>query len=333
MSAPRFFLARPLLPGFWPSLGVSLVYLHVVILVPLLVLLWHAADLGWAQYWAAISDPRVVASYRVTLLGAFISTVVVTLVGLLLAWVLSRYEFPGRRFLDALIDLPFALPTAVAGLTLATLLSPGGWIGQLFAPWGIKIAYAFPGLVIAMIFTSIPFIVRTVQPVIEDLGHDVEEAAGTLGARPGQVFWRITLPTLVPALTAGASQAFIRSLGEFGATSFLARPQEPTLPVVVYRLIGSPGSQNQGMALAGGVVLAVGSAAVMLGCEWLQTRLGPGRGGRAGATSRSDRASAHQPIPERGTATETGRRTAGTAGEDKQTAQSRGPRTDGGERP
>ena len=112
MSAPRFFLARPLLPGFWPSLGVSLVYLHVVILVPLLVLLWHAADLGWAQYWAAISDPRVVASYRVTLLGAFISTVVVTLVGLLLAWVLSRYEFPGRRFLDALIDLPFALPTA-----------------------------------------------------------------------------------------------------------------------------------------------------------------------------------------------------------------------------
>ena len=174
MSAPRFFLARPLLPGFWPSLGVSLVYLHVVILVPLLVLLWHAADLGWAQYWAAISDPRVVASYRVTLLGAFISTVVVTLVGLLLAWVLSRYEFPGRRFLDALIDLPFALPTAVAGLTLATLLSPGGWIGQLFAPWGIKIAYAFPGLIIAMIFTSIPFIVRTVQPVIEDLGHDVE---------------------------------------------------------------------------------------------------------------------------------------------------------------
>ena len=218
----RFFQSRPLLPGFWPSFTVSLIYLHVVILIPLLVLLWHAADMGWSLYWAAISDPRVVASYRVTLAGALISTVAVTLIGLLLAWVLSRYEFPGRRLLDALIDLPFALPTAVAGLTLATLLAPGGWVGQFFAPWDIKISYAFPGLVIAMIFTSIPFIVRTVQPVIEDLGHEVEEAAGTLGARPAQIFWRVILPALMPALIAGASQAFIRSLGEFGAVVMIA---------------------------------------------------------------------------------------------------------------
>lgn len=223
MSASfRFFETRPLLPGFGLSFGISLLYLHVVILIPLLALLWHAADLGWAQYWAAITDPRVVASYRVTLSGALISTVLVSLIGLLLAWVLSRHEFPGRRLIDSLIDLPFALPTAVAGLTLATLLAPGGWVGQIFAQWDIKISYAYPGLVIAMIFTSIPFIVRTVQPVIEDLGHEVEEAAGTLGATPRQTFLRVILPALMPALIAGASQAFIRSLGEFGAVVMIA---------------------------------------------------------------------------------------------------------------
>lgn len=223
MSASfRFFETRPLLPGFGLSFGISLLYLHVVILIPLLALLWHAADLGWAQYWAAITDPRVVASYRVTLSGALISTVLVSVIGLLLAWVLSRHEFPGRRLIDSLIDLPFALPTAVAGLTLATLLAPGGWVGQIFAQWDIKISYAYPGLVIAMIFTSIPFIVRTVQPVIEDLGHEVEEAAGTLGATPRQTFLRVILPALMPALIAGASQAFIRSLGEFGAVVMIA---------------------------------------------------------------------------------------------------------------
>ena len=175
--------------------------------------------------------------------------------------------------MNALVDLPFALPTAVAGLTLATLLSPGGWIGQLFAPWGIKIAYAFPGLVIAMIFTSIPFIVRTVQPVIEDLGHDVEEAAGTLGARPGQVFWRITLPTLVPALTAGASQAFIRSLGEFGAVVMIAGnipfQTEITSLMIFVRL------QEFDYAAAAAIasVVLITSLVLLFGLQLLQNRL------------------------------------------------------------
>lgn len=269
----RFFQSRPLLPGFWPSFTVSLIYLHVVILIPLLVLLWHAADMGWSLYWAAISDPRVVASYRVTLAGALISTVAVTLIGLLLAWVLSRYEFPGRRLLDALIDLPFALPTAVAGLTLATLLAPGGWVGQLFAPWDIKISYAFPGLVIAMIFTSIPFIVRTVQPVIEDLGHEVEEAAGTLGARPAQIFWRVILPALMPALIAGASQAFIRSLGEFGAVVMIAGNipfrTEITSLMIFVRL------QEFDYAAAAAIasVVLVTSLLLLFGLQLLQGRL------------------------------------------------------------
>lgn len=273
MNSRSFFLTRPLLPGFGLSFGISLLYLHVVILIPLAVLLWHAADLGWAQYWAAISDPRVVASYRVTLAGALISTVAVSLIGLLLAWVLSRHEFPGRRLLDSLIDLPFALPTAVAGLTLATLLAPGGWIGRLFAAWDIKIAYAFPGLVIAMIFTSIPFIVRTVQPVIEDLGHEVEEAAGTLGATPAQIFWRVILPTLMPALLAGASQAFIRSLGEFGAVVMIAGnipfQTEITSLMIFVRL------QEFDYAAAAAIasVVLLTSLLLLFGLQLLQSRL------------------------------------------------------------
>lgn len=175
-----------------------------------------------AQYWRAITDPRVVASYRVTLLGAFYASIGAALVGLLLAWIIARYRFPGRRLLDALVDLPFALPTAVAGLTLAVLFAPGGWLGQFFAPFGIRIAYDFPGLLIAMVFTSLPFVVRTVQPVLQDVDLECEEASRTLGASEFQTFWRITLPTIVPAMITGTSQAFIRSLGEFGAVIMIA---------------------------------------------------------------------------------------------------------------
>ena len=190
----------------------------------------YVSDMSWAQYWQAITDRRVVSSYVVTLQGALFSTLIASAIGLLLAWIITRYEFPGRRLLDALVDLPFALPTAVAGLTLSVLLVPGGWIGQFFTPeWlgrflpeGFKIAYAFPGLLVAMTFTSLPFVVRTVQPVLQDLGADLEEAADTLGATRAQTFFRVVLPMLVPALVTGASQAFIRSLGEFGAVIMIA---------------------------------------------------------------------------------------------------------------
>lgn len=213
---------KPVLPGFGLSLGVSVLFISLVILFPLSALFVYISDMGVAQYWNAISDPRVVASYRVTLSAAFWSTVAALLTGTLLAWVLARYDFPGRRLMDAMIDLPFALPTAVAGLTLATLLSPGGWIGQLFADTNIKLAYAWPGIVIAMTFTSLPFIVRSVQPVIQNLDASVEEAAHTLGATPWQTFRRVFLPVLTPALIAGTSQAFIRGLGEFGAVVLIA---------------------------------------------------------------------------------------------------------------
>lgn len=210
------------MPGFAPSFGFSAFYLSLVILFPISALLLYVSDMSWAQYWQAITDRRVLGSYRVTLSGAFYSTIAATLIGLLLAWIITRYEFPGRRLVDALIDLPFALPTSVAGLTLATLLVPGGWLGWWLAPLGFKVAYAYPGIVVAMTFTSLPFVVRTVQPVLQDLGNEYEEAARTLGASKLQTFSYVVFPTLVPALVTGSSQAFIRSLGEFGAVIMIA---------------------------------------------------------------------------------------------------------------
>ncbi len=220
---PALLLTQPaVLPGFGLSLGLSSFYLSLVILFPISALLVYTSELSLAQFWHVITEPRVLASYRVTLRAALDSTLAAGSLGLLLAWITVRYDFPGRRLLDALVDLPFALPTAVAGLTLAVLLSPGGWIGRWFAAADIRIAYAYPGLVVAMTFTSLPFVVRTVQPVLRDLGLEPEEAARTLGATPGQVFWRVTLPLLTPALVTGASQAFVRSLGEYGAVVMIA---------------------------------------------------------------------------------------------------------------
>lgn len=205
-----------------PAFGFSVFFVSLVILLPLSALLIYTSDMSWKQYWGAISNPRVVASYITTLSGAVYSTVAATSIGLLLAWILTRYDFPGQRLVDAMVDLPFALPTAVAGLTLSVLLAPGGWIGRWFAAFDIQIAYAFPGIVVAMTFTSLPFVVRAVQPVLADLGSEYEEASSTLGATRTQTFLRVIFPTLVPALIAGASQAFIRSLGEFGAVIMIA---------------------------------------------------------------------------------------------------------------
>lgn len=221
-KASWFFTQRSMLPGFGLTFGVSLLYISLIILIPISALLVYTSDLTWAQYWRAISNDRVVASYKVTVSGAFYSTIIATLAGLLLAWIITRYDFPGRRLVDSLVDLPFALPTAVAGITLSALLVPGGWIGQWFAPFDIKIAYAYPGILIAMTFTSLPFVVRSVQPVLQDLGTEYEEAATTLGASQLKVFLAVILPTLTPALVSGASQSFIRSLGEFGAVIMIA---------------------------------------------------------------------------------------------------------------
>lgn len=213
---------KRVLPGFSISLGVSLLFVSLILLLPTTGLIMQTSQMSWSEYWGVITDPRVLASYKVTILSALAASIFNGLFGLLLAWVLVRYEFPGKRILDALVDLPFALPTAVAGITLATLYAQNGQIGSLLAEFGIKVAYTPLGIVLAMIFTSIPFVVRTVQPVLEELSHEEEEAGMTLGATDGSVFWRVILPSLWPALMVGIALSFTRSLGEFGAVIFIA---------------------------------------------------------------------------------------------------------------
>lgn len=213
---------RQVLPGFALSLGISLLFVSLVLLLPLSGLLMQSAGMGWSHYWSVISDPRVVASYRVTIIMALGASLLNGVIGLLLAWVLVRYTFPGKRLIDALVDLPFALPTAVAGITLATLFAEAGWYGQWLAEMGIKVAYTPIGIMVAMLFTSLPFVVRNVQPVMEDLNAGDEEAALSLGASDWTVFYRVIFPTLWPALVMGIMLSFIRSLGEFGAIIFIA---------------------------------------------------------------------------------------------------------------
>ena len=210
------------LPGFTLSFALSVLFISLVILVPLSGLVLHVSEMTWDRYWSVITNPRSLASFKVTLLAAAGASAINAVVGLLLAWVLVRYRFPGRRVMDALVDLPFALPTAVAGLTLSALFAANGWLGQWFEAIGIPVAYTPLGIMIAMSFTSLPFVVRAVQPVLEDLTPDVEEAAATLGATPMASFFRVVLAQLMPALLTGTALAFTRSLGEYGAVIFIA---------------------------------------------------------------------------------------------------------------
>ncbi|MEA3534656.1 sulfate ABC transporter permease subunit CysT [Rhizobium sp. CC-YZS058] len=218
-------MARRTLPGLPLALGLTLLYVAVIVVLPLGALIFKAASLGPVDYWRIVSSDRALASYRVTLLCAAAATAFNLVFGLALAWVIVRYRFPGRRLVDALVDLPFALPTAVAGIALTTLFASNGWFGGPLSALGIKVAYTPLGIIVAMAFTSLPFIVRTVQPVLEELDGALEEAAQTLGASDGAIFLRVLLPQLLPSLLAGLSLSFARSLGEFGAIIFIAGNQ------------------------------------------------------------------------------------------------------------
>lgn len=203
-------------------MGLTLLYVTIIIALPLAAMMLKTASLGWSDFWAIVSSDRATATYRITLMAAALATITNALFGMLLAWVLVRYDFPGKRLLDAVVDLPFALPTAVAGLALVTVFAQNGWFGQYLEPLGIKVAYAPLGIAAAMTFTSIPFVIRSVQPVLEDLADDVEEAARSLGASNWQVFHQIIWPMIFPAFIAGCSLSFARSLGEFGAIVFIS---------------------------------------------------------------------------------------------------------------
>jgi sulfate transport system permease protein len=213
---------RSALPGFGLSLGYALTYLSLLILLPLGACLAKAASLTPGQFLDAVWTERARAAYALTFGAAFVAAVVNVGLGLLVAWVLARYEFPFKRLFDALVDLPFALPTAVAGLVYSNLYADGGWIGQLLVPLGVHVQYSRAAIVLVLVFTGFPFVVRTVQPVLEDLDADVEEAAATLGATRGQTFFRVLLPTLIPALLTGFSLSFARALGEYGSVVFVS---------------------------------------------------------------------------------------------------------------
>lgn len=214
---------RPhVLPGFNLALAYTLSYLCLIVLIPLAALVWRTLDLGWAGFWQAISSDRVVASYQLTFGMAAAAASVNAVFGLIVAWVLVRYRFPGKKIIDALIDLPFALPTAVAGITLASLYAPNGWLGQWFTPYDIKIAYTPIGIFIALTFIGLPFVVRTVQPILEESERELEEAALSLGASHWQSFTRVIFPAVLPALLTGFALAFARATGEYGSVIFIA---------------------------------------------------------------------------------------------------------------
>lgn len=216
------FKKYSVLPGFNLALGFTVLYLGLVVLIPLSAVFLKSATQTWPQFWAAVSSPRVVASYRLTFGASFIAAVINAGFGLIVAWVLVRYRFTGKKVLDALVDLPFALPTAVAGITLAAVYSTNGWIGQFLAPYDIKVAYTPLGVIVALTFIGLPFVVRSVQPVLEDLEKEMEEAAESLGANRWQKFTRIIFPAIFPALLTGFALAFARAIGEYGSVIFIA---------------------------------------------------------------------------------------------------------------
>jgi sulfate transport system permease protein len=215
------FKAHSVLPGFNLALGFTLLYLSLIVLIPLSALFFKSATLGWGGFWDVVTGDRVVASLRVTFLTSFAAAVINVFFGLIVAWVLVRYRFPGKRIVDALVDLPFALPAA-AGITLATLYAPNGWLGHYFAAHDIKVAYTPLGIVVALTFIGLPFVVRTVQPVLADVEAEVEEAAASLGAGRWDVFRRVIFPAIYPALLTGFALAFARAIGEYGSVIFIA---------------------------------------------------------------------------------------------------------------
>ncbi len=221
-SIPAPGAARRVLPGRNLTLGFTLAYLGLIVLLPLSAAFLKTATLSWDAFWQTVSSPRVVASLRLSFGGALLAAAVNMVFGGIVAWVLVRYRFPGKRLVDALVDLPFALPTAVAGIALTALYAPNGWIGHWLAPLGLQVAFKPLGVVVALIFIGLPFVVRTVQPVLEDMAADFEEAAGSLGASRLQTFLRVIFPTILPALLTGYALAFARAAGEYGSVIFIA---------------------------------------------------------------------------------------------------------------
>ena len=258
------------LPGFRLTLGFTLFYLGLIVLIPLSAVFVKSSELSWAQFSHTVFSPQALAAYRLSFGASFFAAVVNAIFGLIVAWVLVRYNFLGKKLVDALVDLPFALPTAVAGITLATLYAPNGWIGQLFAPLGIKIAYTQLGIFVALTFIGLPFIVRTVQPVLEDFDPELEDAAASLGANRWQIFWRVIFPTLTPALLTGFALAFARALGEYGSVVFISSNIPMKTQIVPLLIMNELDGFQYAKATALAVVMLVVSFLLLLAVNVLQ---------------------------------------------------------------
>ena len=271
------FKAHSVLPGFNLALGYTLLYLSLIVLIPLSALFFKTATMGWGGFYDLATGERVLASLRVTFFASFAAAVLNAFFGLMVAWVLVRYTFPGKRIVDALVDLPFALPTAVAGITLATLYAPNGWIGHYFAAYGIKVAYTPLGIVVALTFIGMPFVVRSVQPVLADVEAEVEEAAASLGAGRLAVFCRIIFPAIYPALLTGFALAFARAIGEYGSVIFIAGNMPYISEIAPLLIVSKLEQYDYAGATAIAILMLLISFALLFainGLQWWSTRRG-----------------------------------------------------------
>lgn len=261
---------KSILPGFGLALGFTVLYLSLLVLIPLSATFLKASSLSWEQFWHITSSHRAVASYKLSFGASGIAAIVNLFFGLIVAWVLVRYNFPGKRLFDSLVDLPFALPTAVAGIALTTIYAPNGWIGQFLAPVGIQSAYSRLGVVIALTFTGLPFVVRTVQPVLEDLDKEMEEAAASLGANRWHTITRVLFPAVMPAALTGFSMAFARAVGEYGSVVFISGNMPMKTEITPLLIITKLEQYDYAGATAIAVVMLVSSFALLLTINLLQ---------------------------------------------------------------
>ena len=269
-ARPGFFVKPSALPGFGPALGYTLVYLSLIVLLPLCALAWKTSGLGLSGILAIAADERVAAALRVTFGLSFAAALVNVVFGVIVAWVLTRYEFAGRRLLDAAVDLPFALPTAVAGLALSGLYASNGWIGQFLAPLGIKIAFTRAGIFVALVFIGLPFVVRTLQPVLAELDSEIEEASATLGATRLQTVTRVILPPLLPAVLTGFALAFARAIGEYGSVIFIAGNIPYVSEIAPLLIVQKLEENNYAGATAIATIMLAISFAILLAINLIQ---------------------------------------------------------------
>jgi sulfate transport system permease protein len=261
---------RRILPGFGLSLGLSWLYLGLLVLLPLSGLFLKTFTLSWEQFWETVASPRAVAAYQLTFGASLVAALANAVFGLLVAWVLVRYQFPGKSLVDALVDLPFALPTAVAGLTLTSLYAKNGWYGRHLEAAGIQVAFSSLGIVVALTFIGLPFVVRTVQPVLEDIDADVEEAAATLGATPWQTFTKIIFPSILPALLSGFTLALARAIGEYGSVVFISGNMPMRTEIVPLLIVTKLEQYDYAGATAIAVVMLTASFTLLLAINLLQ---------------------------------------------------------------